>query len=238
MTAVPTCIVGSNFAGRDLVVGDVHGCFRTLERALSEIEFDPTRDRLFGVGDLINRGPCSEDALVWLEERFDVATLGNHDRWVREVLRAKARGTHARGPGWTRRVGRADYARWSRAFGRMPLALTIETAHGPVGVIHAQAPDPVWDRTLELLATGSDDIVDVAVLGYAAEEEEARARARPVEGLRALVHGHWPVRDVETTLNRWNIDTGAGVAGLNRLSVLEVNAVRFRAWTFEVGGSG
>ena len=40
--------------GRDIVVGDVHGCFRTLERALGEIAFDTACDRLFGVGDLVN----------------------------------------------------------------------------------------------------------------------------------------------------------------------------------------
>ena len=50
----PTHAVGLNQVGRDFVVGDVHGCFRTLEVALLEIEFDPIRDRLFGVGDLVN----------------------------------------------------------------------------------------------------------------------------------------------------------------------------------------
>ena len=119
----------------------------------------------------------------------------------------------------------------------MPLALTIETPHGPVGVIHAQVPDPDWDRALKLLSTGSRGIADIALLGFATEEEEARARAQPVEGLRALVHGHWPVREVETTLNRWNIDTGAGLEHLNRLSLLEVNAPELRAWTFEVDES-
>ena len=51
-----------------------------------------------------------------------------------------------------------------------------------------------------------------------------------MEGLRALVHGHEPVRDVECTANRWNIDTGAGIPRLNCLTVLEVN----RAGTFDV----
>ena len=116
----------------------------------------------------------------------------------------------------------------------MALALTIETSHGPVGLIHAQLPDPDWDRALELLATGSQGISDIALLGFRTEEEEARARAQPVEGLRALVHGHWPVWEVETTLNRWNIDTGAGLEHLNRLSLLEVNGSALRSWTFDV----
>ena len=59
-------------------------------------------------------------------------------------------------------------------------------------------------------------------------------RNRPVEGLRALVHGHAPVRDVECTANRWNIDTGAGILSLNRLTVLEVNDAEFQPRTFDV----
>ena len=214
-----TRIAVLNTAGRDLVVGDVHGCFRTLDRALVELDFDQSRDRLFGVGDLVNRGPNSADALVWLEERFHAATLGNHERPVRD---------------WFRKVDRADYERWHRALAQMPLALTIETRYGAVGVIHAQAPDPEWRRALDMLATGLPGVVDIAVLGFATKEEEARAR--PVEGIRALVHGHWPVEDVETNLNRWNIDTGAGLPN-GRLSVIEVNGPDLRFWTFEADDS-
>ena len=48
-------------AGRDFVVGDVHGCFRTVENALRRVGFDPGCDRLFSVGGLVNRGPNSRD---------------------------------------------------------------------------------------------------------------------------------------------------------------------------------
>ena len=226
--------VGVNRDGRDFVVGDVHGCSRTLNRALCELAFDPSRDRLFGVGDLVNRGPHSEDALHWLEERFDAVVLGNHERPIRDWFRAKVLGSRERAHDWLRKVDRAEYERWFTALAKMPLALTIETLHGPVGVIHAQVPDPVWDRALELLSTGSAGAADTALLGFESEEEEARARAQPVEGLRALVHGHWPVREVETILNRWNIDTGAGHQALNRLSIIEVNAPDLRNWTFDV----
>ena len=41
--------------GTDFVAGDVHGCFRTLERAMEAVDFNPERDRLFAVGDLVNR---------------------------------------------------------------------------------------------------------------------------------------------------------------------------------------
>ena len=47
---------------------------------MCELEFDPSRDRLFGVGDLVDRGPHSHEALAWLERRFEAVLMGNHER--------------------------------------------------------------------------------------------------------------------------------------------------------------
>ena len=66
-------------------IGDVHGCFRTLEALIDRIGLDQERDRLWMVGDLVNRGPRSLQVLRWardrdreLGERFQIV-LGNHD---------------------------------------------------------------------------------------------------------------------------------------------------------------
>ena len=61
-------------------IGDIHGCREPLERLLGEIDFGKS-DRLWLVGDLVNRGPESAQVLRWakgLGERA-VAVLGNHD---------------------------------------------------------------------------------------------------------------------------------------------------------------
>ena len=62
-------------------IGDIHGCFRTLQRLVEAIRFDPGRDRLWLVGDLVNRGPRSLEVLRWARKLGDraVCVLGNHD---------------------------------------------------------------------------------------------------------------------------------------------------------------
>ena len=107
-----------------------------------------------------------------------------------------------------------------------------QVADFDVGV-HAESPHLSWDRATELLERRHE--AGVALLQLPGSREAVRRyRRRPVEGLRALVHGHAPVRDVERTSNRWNIDTGAGIPSLNRLTVLEVNGAEFRSRTFDV----
>lgn len=62
-------------------IGDIHGCFDTLQALLRRVQFDARQDRLWLVGDLVNRGPRSLDVLRWAVEQGDriVAVLGNHD---------------------------------------------------------------------------------------------------------------------------------------------------------------
>ena len=58
--------LGRNDKGRDLVVGDVHGHFAPLRRALAELEV-AEHDRVFSLGDLVDRGPDSFQAKEWME---------------------------------------------------------------------------------------------------------------------------------------------------------------------------
>ncbi|MHC5350904.1 symmetrical bis(5'-nucleosyl)-tetraphosphatase [Metapseudomonas furukawaii] len=62
-------------------VGDLQGCLDQLKCLLDQVHFDPAKDRLWLVGDLVNRGPKSLETLRFLFSIRDsvVCVLGNHD---------------------------------------------------------------------------------------------------------------------------------------------------------------
>lgn len=62
------------------VIGDIQGCFDELQSLLAKFAYDQTKDELWFVGDLINRGTKNLETLdfVMSQERA-IAVLGNHD---------------------------------------------------------------------------------------------------------------------------------------------------------------
>ena len=71
-----------NTRGRDFVVGDVHGCFALLDAELAAHGFDPAHDRLFSVGDLVDRGEESPAVLDAVHRHQIKAVRGNHEQMI------------------------------------------------------------------------------------------------------------------------------------------------------------
>lgn len=71
------------------VIGDLHGCHAEFIALLEKLSFNPTRDTLWLVGDLINRGPGSLECLQEVRALGSAAkvVLGNHDFHLLVVAR-------------------------------------------------------------------------------------------------------------------------------------------------------
>jgi len=64
---------------RDIVIGDVHGCIEELDELIKIIEYRKGTDRLFFVGDMVDRGPDSVGCVRRTKELGARVAMGNHD---------------------------------------------------------------------------------------------------------------------------------------------------------------
>lgn len=204
---------GRNTEGRDFVVGDIHGHFTRLYTSLNHIGFESGKDRLFSVGDLVDRGPESEQALKWLAEPWFHAVQGNHEdmaiRWPDGNMDA---GNYAaNGGGWNVANTPDVQRQFSDALSGLPVAIEVETEGGVVGIVHADCPFPRWPDFMWALEAASatksmrDRVVDAAMWSRERIQSEDKSG---VDDVRAVIVGHTPLKRPAVLGNVYHIDTG------------------------------
>lgn len=154
-----------NTLGRDFVVGDLHGMYDMLMEALRDHDFDQSKDRLFSVGDLVDRGPNSLECARLVDEPWFFAVRGNHELMLRRFVKAERKrltgsldGSEASfsenylnqyGGLWAGRVQfswnfeQADPDMlWalSKRLAHLPMMIDVQTRHGLVGLLHGDPP--------------------------------------------------------------------------------------------------
>ena len=208
--------------GRDFVAGDVHGEFTALETLLARVDFAPERDRLFALGDLVDRGPRSTDALIWMESgRIALSVRGNHEQMLLERIEAAEADPDMHPwtmhPWFPREVERASWSRWKAMIRAMPIAATVRTRTGSVGLVHATPTGRHWDTMLAQIGAADTDTLWLALNSTARARQDARRAEHegiPIEGridgVREVLCGHTILDDVAVTGNVWHVDTGAG----------------------------
>jgi bis(5'-nucleosyl)-tetraphosphatase (symmetrical) len=128
-------------------VGDVQGCYDALRHLLDKVAFDPGRDRLWFVGDLVNRGPDSLAVLRFIKSLGDqaIVALGNHDLHL--LARAEGQTKNAKKDNLDEVLDAADREELLTWLRHRPL-MHHDAAKG-FTLVHAGLP-PQWDLPLAL----------------------------------------------------------------------------------------
>lgn len=194
-----------NPRGRDLLIGDIHGHFDKAWASLQAVGFDPMFDRVFALGDMVDRGPQSEQVLEWLAKPWFHSVRGNHEQMC---IDADPCMHLSNGGAWFLCMPKLCQEDYRLAFQDLPLAIELETEHGLIGLVHADEGGSGWERLVSLLGEPEKHP------GVVANCLWGRSRITHmddsiVEGVRAVVLGHTPVERVTSLGNAFYIDTGA-----------------------------
>ncbi|QNA89325.1 serine/threonine protein phosphatase [Massilia sp. Dwa41.01b] len=201
--------VHANQHGRDFVVGDVHGCFSKLSAELDRLKFDPDSDRLFSVGDLVDRGPESLGVVDWLGRPWFHAVRGNHEQFAIDYLEGNVDPDDYRiyGGAWFLDLDYARQIEIAAQFEALPIALEVETPSGLVGIVHADCPFDSWEEMVSEL--GGDDASAIAEVCLLSRERITAMDDAGVGGVDRVFVGHTPVLRPMSLGNVHYIDTGA-----------------------------
>jgi serine/threonine protein phosphatase 1 len=189
-----------NQAGRDFVCGDIHGCFDDLEETLGKNNFDKSKDRLFCVGDLIDRGPRSEDALEYYRQTWLHSVLGNHEYLFYETYMEYRAGLsklyYGKGCEWVNTQSLSRLNRFKMEIEKLPLIIKIDD----ILILHARLPDVAC---LEEIERNPETYKELILW----DRKEPLSKI-PIPGITKVYCGHNIVSEVEEVGGTRNIDTG------------------------------
>lgn len=161
-TAEPIVHLPLNSQGKDYVIGDLHGCRTLLDRLLESVDFNPQLDRLFAVGDLIDRGPDSPACLELLNQPWFHAVQGNHERMLQDFFQGYLAGEPINdladdamggflwnGGEWVeafydieRQAMSSLFDRWLKMVAQLPLLIIVGEGARRFHITHAELAKP------------------------------------------------------------------------------------------------
>lgn len=218
-----------NTTGRDFVIGDVHGHFELLDALLAEVQLEPSIDRVFCTGDLIDRGPGSAQVLDWLSRPWFHSVRGNHEQMVLDYMSGKGDAPrHARNGGaWFYELAQDHQVQIATALLAMPVALQVQLSDtSAIGVVHAECPGwengLSWQHSTKLLVGGHHLEQSTALLqAMYARGKISRQDAAAISGIKTVYVGHSTVPHVTQLGNVVYLDTGCSFAD-GHLSAIEI----------------
>lgn len=190
--SLPIQQLPENTRGKDYVIGDLHGCYSLLERLLTAVNFDTSQDRLFSVGDIIDRGPDSLRCLELLKEPWFFAVQGNHELMMLDYFwpyiqqgelanldQLNNNGFLDYGGAWVEKYFNPAELSMTEEFDRgmmralhLPLLLVVGEGQNRFNIIHAELirPDYQWAKREVWLDIEIDSWIGQKTLRHDIEE--------------------------------------------------------------------
>jgi serine/threonine protein phosphatase 1 len=210
-----------NEIGRDFVAGDIHGCFNALQEGLDKVDFNTDTDRLFCVGDLVDRGPDSENVVEWFNKSWFHSVRGNHEQMAIDTFLGEwdAGNYFANGGQWFLGLTHEEQALYVDMFESMPIMIEVETKSGPIGIVHAEYTLRDW-HDKEHCPIGNEWHKSFRAACLWSRDRISFGDESFVKGIDWIYCGHTPVPDKKALGNTLYIDTGL-VFG-NKLTLIEI----------------
>lgn len=214
-----------NLIGNDYVVGDIHGMFTLLYKTLMDLGFDPEKDRLFSVGDLVDRGRESSKVMYLLNKPWFYSVRGNHEdltilAHTKDPLYVD---NHTRNGGhWFQEISPENQDLIVNAFKTLPIMMETTVEGKSVGFVHGDIGD--WDTDRFLI---KDLTLEESMLNHTCSKLQwGRGRVKkqwmaPSKGIDHVFLGHTPLKEPATYSNCTFIDTGACFG--YELTILNIN---------------
>ena len=199
-----------NNKGRDFVAGDIHGEFEFLQQSLSRLNFDYKIDRLFCVGDLIDRGLHSPRVSEFLAYNWFNSIAGNHE-WMlynsHDNNKLKMQLWYPNGGDWWKTISLVDQSNITSSIeSQLYSSITINTKYRQVGLVHALTyPFYNWGQFCQKLE------YDQIIQQWALWERDFEAfQHKIIADIDLILCGHTPVEKPFSFSNFINLDTGCG----------------------------
>ena len=228
----------ANTEGRDFIVGDLHGCFDELHALLKAVEFNPSVDRLFSVGDLIDRGPLNMECIDLVYQHWFFAVEGNHEGMMCDTIlrnNQNAKDTWLYNGGmWSVSVPKWQLKDAAARLDELPLVIVVGEGENRFNVVHAELKHTSqYSHTIyapgEVDTLVTDDMIDNwgfsnydeydmtwgrTIIGYS---KESSHKYQDPERLSITYVGHTPSRKVLRAEQQIYLDTGAVYHHTNKL---------------------
>ena len=208
-----------NLKGIDYVVGDLHGCLDEFDLLLQHIGFNFNIDRMFSVGDLVDRGPHSLKCAKLIRESWFHSVRGNHEQLMIDSLLgeySQYNGTYnnwlINGGQWSLLEDELDLKEVSKELDELPLVIVIDKNGKRINIAHAELyrnknRDFVTDADIDNWnfdhINENNIIWGRGLIGSKAFNKEINP------SLSTTFVGHTPVEEEIDLLNHRFIDLGA-----------------------------